>query len=596
MFRKLLLIFALILIGIFSVNPSFAKEEQSLDDNKKTESQEALSGNVVINIDSEQVDYFPDDEKFVATGNVIIHVLPEGTVLESKKVVYDKAEDYIIAENEVKITKNKQIIEGDYLRIDLVTDSYFINNPVTDLNKINIVAKKANIHPSKKDPEKKITTAYKGRIVINDPDRSFFISRSGSKFVRRIESPLKIDENPDKVDKKKDEKPKAQYDVHSKEIIIDKHKDYSDVITLKNATITVNKKYKIAKVPSITMVADRDTNRTETTFPEFGQTPDLGAFIGYGPVFILPKGATLKLVPLFTWGDKENGGRGVGFGGWTRLMTDSNKTEVGYSTLKNKMVLNGFQTISFPRFGKKKDSTEEQTGLINNKDATRLQYGLNSYMNNGFMGAGKFPLVVELVDDRKLFSAYGMDFDLRSSAGYIEKNGQWGTGRYQTQGKLYNIKPFFNIGKHIGVGSSTQFSMAMYGNGDSYGVFRAGPSLNTQFGRFYSTVTYYQAAVYGESPLELDEYYYGKSNIDLNSSLKICRNLMLRYYTSLNLLRDNWDSSFLAENHIGLAIGPDDMTFTLAYDLRRKALTWDFSLWVDTNRTAFNFDKLQVRE
>lgn len=586
LFKKFLItLISVFIAGVVCVEYSFAKESalksKKIDKNQNKASQTPLQGNVVIDIDSEQVDYLPDEEQFVATGNVVIHVFPQNTILEAKKVTYDKAEDLIIAEKDVKITKDKQVITGDYGRFDLTTDSMLLENPITELNKIRIVSKKANIYPSKKDPNKKIIDSDAGTATISDPNMSFFISSSGTKFVRREN--LSTDNG---TKKSKNNKPKPEYLIHSKEIIVDRD-EYTDIITLKNSVIIFNKKYKIAKIPSVLMTADKDTTRAETTFPEIGQMPDLGGYVGYGPVFVLPRGATLKIAPLFTYGS------GVGGGGLARFMTDRNRTQIAYSTLKEKVVLNGEHLLSKPH---KRILSSDDPQQNDTDSWTKIQYGSNSYIDNGMMGSQKPAFIVEVVDDRRIGSAYNIDFDLRSTAAYIEDYNKWSTGRFQVQGNFLNRKPVYKIGKYIDLGVSSQFAMAAYGNGDSYGILRGGPSISTTLGPAYFWAAYYQGGIYGESPFEFDRYYYGRSNVTLNSTYKVNDFIFVGYTTSLNLKKDNYDNTLLAENRFYVWLGPEDIKFMLAYDTRRKATTFDFNMFIGADRSKIQFDRMKIRE
>ncbi len=161
---------------------------------------------------------------------------------------------------------------------------------------------------------------------------------------------------------------------------------------------------------------------------------------------------------------------------------------------------------------------------------------------------------------------------------------------------MYNNKALVNLGKHAALGASSQFDIAVYGTGDTYGVVRAGPVLSTGVGPFNAWIAYYQGGIYGDTPFLTDKFYYGKTNVTLNSSYKINKYLSLEYFTSLNLSKDNYDQKLLAENRIYCWIGPDDLKFRIGYDTKRKSTRFDFNMLLGSDRSAIEFDKLKVTE
>lgn len=561
MFRKFFIIFILFFVVVFtSTDVCYAKKEPKSVD--KT-SEAPLKGSAVVNLNSDQVDYLQDKDQFVATGNVYINVDGNNTVIHADKVTYDRENDLIIAEKNIKIIKNGQVINGDYARIDLLRDTALINNPDTVLSQIKINAKSAKIYPKKKDPEKKDIDVYNGTVVIADQNMTFVLSSAGAKYI----TDPSIVSKP--INKNSGTSYKQHYKIHSKDVLIKREKE-ADIITLKHSTITINR-YTVAKVPTLTLTTNKETHEVESNLPEIGRKPELGGYVGYGPVFNLPHGSTLKLVPLFTYGS------GVGVGGLSRFMSSTNKTEVAYSTLEKKFVVEGHQRLPF-------------------SPTTKIQYGRNTYIDNGFFGKQMPALIIEAVDSRKLASACNFDFDLRSSAAFIQTDHRWSTGRYQIQGDLHNLAPLFKLGKYVDVGASSQFDISVYGTGNTYGVVRAGPTMSAARGPFYAWLAFYQGGIYGETPVLADRYYYGKSNVTLRTHYKINRYVTLGYYSSLNLSKDNWDEKLLAENQLYLYTGPDDIKFRIGYDTKRKSATFDFNVLLGSDKSNLDFDKMRVTE
>lgn len=568
MFKKFSIITVLFLLtGVFADNSALAKAKTN---------EKPLQGAAVVNISSDQVEYFEAEDKVVATGNVIIHTDGQDTTLEADKVTYEKAKDVLIAEKNVKIIKKKQVINGDYARIDLTKDSAIIDNLNTELNQIRVDAKTATIYPKKGDPNKKDIEVFTGKATISDPNMIYMFSRSGSKFINeKNANPEVKNMNFDKntaVKVKTDFRP--SYKMKSKEILVKRSKE-TDIVTLKNVTIKINR-YTVAKFPSLTLSSNKENKQVETNLPEIGRTMNLGYYAGWGPVFNLPRGSTLKVVPVISSGD------GVGAGALARYLSSTNKTEMGYTTNKSTFVINGEQTLPFI------------------SPTTRIQYANNDYIDNGFFGRQMQRTLVEVVDERKLASACNFDLDLRSSAGFIAENSRWSTGKFQLQGNVYNTVPLYQIGKdlskNISFGVNGQTSIAVYGNGDSYGVLRAGPTMNVSAGPLYSWIAYYQGGIYGETPISADRFYYGKSNVSWASSYRVNKYLTLGYITSLNLSKDNWDKKLLAENQIYFWTGPDDLRFKVGYDTKRKATTFDFNILVGADKSVIDFNKMKIIE
>lgn len=562
MFKKLLIILISFFITVFSpYGSTFAKEKAKSAAEKNASA--PLKGSAVINLSSDFVDYLQDQEQVVATGNVKIFVENQDTHLEADKVTYDQGNDLIIAEKNVKIINNGKIINGDYARIDLTQDSVLIKHPSTVISQIKIEAKTANIYPKKGDESKKDIDVFNGKGTINDQNLSFFLSNSGAKFLNNKTAANGV--APAKIDTRF----KPRYNIRSKKILVRRTKD-ADIITLLNSKVSINK-YSVANIPSLTLTTNKETNEMETSFPEAGRKPNLGGYFGWGPVINLPGGRTFKAVPVMTID------HGVGVGGLTRFTSSTNRTEVMYSTLKKQFLVEGRQRLPF-------------------SESTIIQYGKNSYVENGFFGDQLPNFIVEAVDTRKLASAMNFDFYLRPSIAYIQADHRWSTGRFQVQGDLHNNMPLIRLGKHGDIGASSQFNVAVYGNGDTYGVLRAGPTVSAYTGPFYIWAAYYQGGIYGKTPFIADRFYYGKSNVTLNANYKLTKLLSLQYVTSLNLSKDNYDGKLLAENRIYCWVGPEDLKFRIGYDTRRKSTTFDFNMILGSDRSAIEFDKLKVTE
>ncbi|OGI01089.1 MAG: hypothetical protein A2Y25_04945 [Candidatus Melainabacteria bacterium GWF2_37_15] len=549
MFKNLLIVIGLI-ITLFINNVRVGAEEV-----KEVEEAPPLKGSVsVINVKSDKIKYYPEKDQFVATGNVVINVEDKKTIIESDEVILDQTNQVIISEKNVKITKQGTVVYGDYARFDLTKDSALISQPDADLAQIKIEAKTAEVVSD--DLE-----LLQGKATFKDKNMVIPLSTgtfSGSGGNRLFQSRTNVE-------------PRLKYDVKAKEVMVETHENYN-VITLKNASISINK-FPIAKVPVLQIVKDAETSRIETMFPEFGHEKEIGAYIGHGHVFLMPSGSTLKALPVFAWGDG-----GVGVGGMGRYMSRTNKTEVLYSTIHNRFSIHG----------------EQDFNLIS--PDTIIQYGTNAFFDNGFFGEQKPQYLLEVVDNRKITEAYNCQFLLRSSAGFAEELGNFSTGKFQLQGTIANIEPIFNYKDYLRLGIESNFAISAYGTGDTYGVARIGPTIASNLGRVNLWAAYYQGGVYGKTPFFYDQYLYGKSNVVFNGNVKITKYLSMGYLTSLNLTKDNWQNEMVTENQIFAWIGPDDLKLKVGYDVERQRPVWGFDMLLGSDTSAFNFEKLKVKQ
>lgn len=545
MLKKLIILVGLILsLFVYSSGEAAVIEEES----------QPLKGSaVVVTLKSDKIRYLAEKDLFIATGKVKIEVEAHGTVIESDEVTFDKTNQVIVSEKNVKITKPDGVIYGDYARFDLAIDQGFLGHPIVELKQINLIAEEAEI--ISEDIE-----MLKGKATLSQKDMVLVLT-TGS---------LSRDGDNRMFQNRPDVDPKFNYDVKAQEMIIEEY-EYNNVVTLKNATISLNR-FKLAKVPVMQMSIEKETSRIETMLPEFGHRKELGAYFGHGHVFHVYKGSTLKALPIFTWGDN-----GIGGGGMARYMSSSNHTEILYSSLKNKVVLEGEQNI----IGKQ----------------TQLLYGINSYMDNGFFGNQKPNFLIEVVDKRKLAEAYNFQFNLRSSAGFVEdEEGDFSTAKFQLQGSLFNQEPLFGYNKYLNVGIASDFSINAYGTSDTYGVVRAGPTLESNLGPLNLWAAYYQGAIYGETPFLYDRYLYGRSNLVFLANLKIHKYVTLSYLTSLNLNKDNWNNTLVTENQIYFWVGPEELKFKLGYDVERARTVFGFDMLVGSENSEFEFDKLKVKQ
>ena len=556
--KKTIITVILLIILFLSLNSTVLADDKTTQTNDQKESQGTkLHGSaVVIDINSDELEYFEDKNEFVATGNAKVNIKQENSTLEAQKITYDQENQIIIAEDKVTISKNGQAVHGSYAKIKLNDESALINNPKTTIDEININAKTANIYGNKVE-------LLKGTAIIDNKDLALRLSTLAPVNPESLVTAPNVNQDTNTYN--------PNYKISAKEVIIKSDND-KNVVIMKNATIWLGK-IKIATVPSLELTTNRDVTRIETMLPEFGRNQQLGTYFGPSHVFDLPHSSTLKISPLLSFGGKDF----IGGGGLARFTSKTNRTLIGYTSNERDLIVAGEQKILTPY--------------------TKIQYGAHSYINDGIFGDQMPTYIAELVDSRKLISALNFNFFLRSSAGYAQDyDSHWGTAKLQFQGNLINDKPLLSYKDYLKFRLVSQFSIAGYGNGSSTGMLRAGPNIQSKLGRLNLTATYFEAATHGKSPFNYDRYVQGKSILCLGEELKVTRHISLGDMSVLNLTKDNSNNKLATENEVYAKVGPNDFKFKLGYDIVRNRSVFGFDMLVGNGKTGVDFDKLTQTE
>ncbi|MEI8377852.1 MAG: hypothetical protein WCF95_04855, partial [bacterium] len=241
-----------------------------------------------IEIISDYMDYFPEEDKVVATGNA--YVVPEDKMskLKADKITFLRETNEIIAEGNVKLLKNGVTICGSYMRVDMNKDSALMENPTTQFQKIKIVAKEGYAYSDD-------IYLIKGKAKIPDNLRMLLSTNSMHTGFEKAEKRdfLKLSESPEYLAKSK----KKAFKIKTKEIVLESGKE-RNIVTMKNATIYKNR-LKVATIPSLILSGDKNFSEIDTTLPEFGYLRQLGLYVGPSWLTTGPMSSTVKLAPLF---------------------------------------------------------------------------------------------------------------------------------------------------------------------------------------------------------------------------------------------------------------------------------------------------------
>ncbi len=538
-----------------------ATEEKKTKKAKKKNDKTPLEKGVTnLDLKSDELVYYPERKEVEATGNAAIIIPEDGTTLRADKLILNQDTGILKGIGNVRLIKDSNVMEGESITIDLHKKNALMDNPVTENMFVSLKSENAQLIAGK-------DILLENGIAKSKEDRT--VAFGTSSFNRYGSSQLAETKRVFYLKEKYDEK----YTIKAKEIIVDA-KGSHDEITVRNADIYL-KNVKIASSGNLHLVTNKEQQYVETNMPEIGFIRQLGTYFGPGFVTGAPFGGALKVAPFMNVFEGQ-----VGFGGMARYRNDRNWTEFAISSVDEaETILRGEHVLA---------------------ENWKLQYGMNGYMDEGFLGnrvAGKLAEVVYnksyTVDD------LGLKFRHRISGGIAEDfRRDWATGRLRWQGQV--DKPIWYYGDDINnryavFELSTQSGATLYGSGDTFALLRFGPRLRTETDRWIQTLGYYYTATHGESPFYFDQYRYGTNNIYLSEGLKVNKFLSVMWSGSLALERDAWDGKLMQENRFYVMVGPEDVKFTLGYDTVRQRTLFNCFFILGTKNADLEFKKLYLK-
>ncbi len=239
-------------------------------------------------------------------------------------------------------------------------------------------------------------------------------------------------------------------------------------------------------------------------------------------------------------------------------------------------------------------------GEFHINDDWRIQYGMNGYLDEGFLGKRISGKLAEVIYEKNYnVSDLGIRFRNRLSAGIAEDfRRDFSTSRVRWLGQAQ--KPIWYYGDDINnryavFEMSTQGGATVYGTGDVFALLRFGPRLRTETDRWIQTLGYYYTATHGQSAFRFDRYRYGTNNFYLSEGLKVNKYLSLMWSGSFALNRDAWDNKLMQENRFFVMVGPEDVKFTLGYDTIRERTLFNCFFILGTKNADLEFKKLYIK-
>ncbi len=559
----------------------FEADEQSVEEQnqhfwnkkKKTEKAQEQEDTENIILDCDNMDYDTETYCMVATGHVNVEFVKQQTVIKADTITYDRMNNTIKAEGDVKILKNGRTITGDYIFVDMNEENALIENPVTRTATIEIKSKKGYVYGDKIVQEN-------GSLIV---DESFPINfRSGLRGPQMSQMIVPKDQTMTA------DMEKGLIKLKAKELKITQ-KGNIEILSMRHGTLFKGK-HKLIKVPALKVYTNKNNDFAETNSWELGSIRGLGMYIGPGFVLPLSYGAVLKAIPILNYN------HGIGVGGIGRYQSGTNRTQIAYGTAKSKFLIRGKQKLD---------------------DNLYLQYGMNDYMNEWFLGRRRPKYGLDLVyenaysSDNFLIKNHTSTFSHRLDLGYYHdqdedanfrklSGNQIGTMRvrYMMQADQ-NLYDYRNEEKQAALSFdiSSQLSAALYGTGDTQVIGRIGPRMHSQYRRWMQDIGYFQSVYDDNSPLPVfDAYRYGKSNVYLREYFRICRYLTVSWFGSINLSGDSPNGKSFQENSFYVSFGPDDVKINLGYDFIRENTFFTIEVMMDAKGTKIDYEKLEIKQ
>ena len=451
-------------------------------------------------LDCQNVDYDASTYLVHATGDVSVTFTKQGTKVVADIITFDRANNTIKAEGNVKIFKGSQVITGDYIFVDLNEENALIENPLMTTSTILIKSKNGYV--------------YGDKIVQEDGfmsvDGSFPIIFSSARRTPQVHTMMVP-----KGETLSENMEKGIVKLKAEDIRIAQN-DKLEIISIKRPRLFKGDRL-VFKTPSVKLYTNKNLEFAETNHWEIGAYRGLGMYAGPGFALGFPQGAALKVMPIVNYKS------GFGFGAFGRFSSATNRTLAGYGSAADKFVMYGKQDLD---------------------DNLFLQYSVNGYMDEWFMGRRRPKYGASVVyrntfaSDNFLYKDHMSAFSHRFEAGYFNdldfdrnfeklSGSDFGTTRfrYMAEGRqnIYKYEDEEKL-KAFSLDFVAQMSAAIYGSGQTQVVGRIAPNAHMQYKRWMQDIGFFVTAYDDNSPMPVfDAYRYGKQALYIREYFRINR-------------------------------------------------------------------------
>lgn len=530
-----------------------------------------------VQLDADKIDYDEKTMDMIATGSPVLTFPAQNTVIKADKIIYNTAANTLKASKKVEIIKNGHSVFGEDLDVNLNEENAVMNNVETKLTFLTVNSRKAEMNED-------LITLYNGTMISKDKYVLDFHTKmvGGDRFSRMFV-------NEEDRTYLADEIGDTAMTVKAEEIIVDAKKN-TDTITLKKAKFFYDD-FKLFTLKTLKLHTNKNQEYFEGNYPELGSRGKFGMFLGPGYTFDTPlqNGSTLKLIPVV------NKSSNWGIGGFLKYRSGTNFTDFGYATGSSLMFMRGKQYLD---------------------DKLFMQYGINSYMDEWFLGRRMAKYDAELVyEDRGVIpSSIGDGLDLnfrhRFGFGYMHNSdfnrygesldaANIGTTRTRYMAEiaqnLYKYEDKENR-KSLILSFVLQGSSALYGTGDTQFIGRVGPRLHTQYKYWMQDIGYFASAYQDNTPLKVyDTYRYGHGCINIREALRVSKYVSLAWSGTINVTGDSPNGKAFQECTFLVSLGPDDFKINLGYDWVRQHTYFGLAVAMNTKGSGIEYEKMVIK-
>jgi hypothetical protein len=509
-----------------------------------------------VQIVADDTEYDQEKNTFLGTGNAVAVIAGQNSRLEADTILYDQNSQTIDARGNVKIVRDGQLTTGSSFKFKIDSDEYLITNPDTELQGTQVIARSATGNREGLAFKNATFTLPKPVVITNQPaaaplsmqERIFEMRRNADAYLPA----------------------KPSFKFTARKMVYEKYKDAGNLTVfggkLKFDNFTV-------PIPKFEATVSNDTRVVFPVTPFVGNNMNVGG-INMGPLFNYAVGKT----GVFSWGPLlQIGGRSVYDLDQTRNNTGKlgAGARIGYTSEKLQAHL---------AYGSVSNLMVADFKYRWNKH-TKLQAGVNRFMEDGLMGMRRPRLGAEIVDTRYITHLpYISMISFRSSGGAFQDQPQLVTLQgsqysdlFNTQGKTTKTSgfrlqeqisvishPIFSIGNDkygMKMNAYAGAAMRAYSSGDGMAMGQFGPILSVRANRLRLQGGYTQSGVAGKSPFVFDQFIQGNRSVFLAGDVKVSRWLTLGTNLGYNL-----DNSMLYQRGFSAAIGPEDLKFMISRD------------------------------
>ncbi|MEM0951893.1 MAG: hypothetical protein AAGI66_07100 [Cyanobacteria bacterium P01_H01_bin.74] len=610
------------------LQPAIQTKEGILDNSEPEAAQRPVKARaVMVDIDSDKLNYDKDRDVYVATGAVHMIISEQNSELYTDQLTYDQNQNIAIAEGSVVIINQGQKTYGSYAKIDLTRQSALINDYETSVSQVRLDAREAIVNknyvqyengkiiltpslllggqlsPAGENQLNKNTATARNEFV-HDEDITALgnahqaLITPSSTANQKASSPVVLSESasPQAANPKK-----SIFTFKIKELDVQRYKSgFNRVVSRWPAVYAKNRK--ILTLPSAEFSFDQPSGDLQYLGPDIGFDADYGGFY-YGPGWDFRAGdhGSIRFSPLISYGGGgrrsrggasfEDNGIGAGIGGIVHYRDPKTFIDAGYSSRVGQPVV-----LANRKLGDGK---------------TQIRFSANEDYINGFIGYERPGYGIMAYDTRNLAEFSQFRLDGHSSVGwykdeffptfeedfFVEAKGDNPDqlGRVQLQARLVNTAPLFKFGDLLDFGMRADAILSGYTNGDGAALLRGGPTMNIHLGdRYNARLQYYYAGSSGETPFVFDSYYQGRQNLVLNNAFKVNNFLTLGMRSNMSLRRDNATDSLFTGNSLFMLVGPKEVKMNLSYDVVRKRSYFGLSFFPGGGDRDVDFEKMRI--